>query len=291
MKIELKIILTLITFFFFNKIFAQDTNYVLLLKYNEEIINCNLIEIDGKPIKPIKYSNEVYSEVDDFSEFFSIKKVFYYDGNIKLTENTKILFWEYDNKITIDSLPFRNNKFVINSILNDTSVKIILNQKEIVLNHKETLKDTILYTKKIGNKLFEYKVLVEFTNLGFIKKENILDNNNWKEKSFELGVNAPEIAEKMPEFKGGNQEFLNYLVKNINLNTKPEYSINGKGIVEIIIDEKGKVSSAKMIRSINKEIDIQIIETIKNMPAWKPAMNKGKTVSIKLIIPINIDMQ
>jgi len=63
---------------------------------------------------------------------------------------------------------------------------VLLNAKENILKPNEIQKDTIVLLKAEGNKLVQYTTYISFRNLGLLKRENIIDNENWETKSKEL---------------------------------------------------------------------------------------------------------
>lgn len=265
---------------------------ILLINYNE-YSSCKVVEIDGQKVDPNKhFCGEIPAIVDDFSKFFTIKRVFYYDGNIDLSKNDFILFWDYDVKKQIDSLPFSYSKVKINEIINDTILKIKFNDKSIELAPNENKIDTIFLTKKEKNKLVRYTSIISIENLGLIEKKNVIGNKDWKTRSLELGLDAPTFVEVMPEFEGGQGEFLKYLTEHIEYPTlDSSKSINTKLVIEFVIDKKGEITMTRILRSINPTFDNHVVEVLKNMPKWNPGMNEGKTVAVKMILPLNIELK
>jgi TonB family protein len=274
--------------------FSQEPDIakILLIDYNE-YTTCEVVEIDGQKVNPNKYScEEISVDVDDFSEFFPLKKVFYYDGEAELTKNDIILFWDYDLKKEIDSLPFSYSKIIINEISNDTILKIQFDTKPIDLAPDEFVSDTIILTKKEKNKLLKYTTIISIRNLGLIENKNVIDNKDWKTKSLELSLDAPTFVEVMPEFEGGKSEFLKYLTEHIKYPPiDSSKNINTKLVIEFIIDETGKITMTRILRSIDTNFDKHVVEVLENMPKWKPGINEGKPVAVKMILPINIEMK
>lgn len=270
----------------------SDKNFILLVDYNE-YTSCKVLEVDGKKVDHKKQFCSAFSGiVDDFSEYFPIKKVFYYDGELELKGNEMILFWDYDFKKAIDSLPFSYSKVIIKTLLNDSTITINLKGKELILRPNEIYNDTNQIITKEENKLLEYTTYFSIENIGLIRKENVIDNKKWEYKRKELKLDAPTTAEIMPEFEGGMNEFQKYLIENIKYPVIGDVeTINTKLFIEFIIDEKGNVSMSRVIRSINPTIDNNVLEIISKMPKWKPGMNNGVAVPVKMIIPINIELK
>ena len=275
--------------------FSQQPNnvdWILLIDYNEYTF-CEVLEIDGQKVDPKKhFCDKISATVDDFSEFFPIKRVFYYDGEVEITDNDIILFWDYDLKKQIDSLSFTYSRIKIENIKNDSILKILLNNKQMYLSPNEVKKDTIVLTKKEKNKLVKYTIFITVENLGLIKNENVIDNKDWKIKSFELRLDAPITADVMPEFKGGMLEFQKYLTDKIGNATLSNSEITDtKLFVQFIIDEKGDVTMVRILRGINQEINKQVKVAIENMPKWKPGMTDDEVVPVRMVIPINIEVK
>jgi len=270
----------------------SDIDMILLIDYNE-YTSCKVVEIDGQKVDPNKhFCGDIPHISDDFSEFFPIKRVFYYDGDVDLKKNDLILLWDYDVKIQIDSLPFTYSKVKIKSILNDTILKIQFNDKPIDLTPNEIKTETITVTKKEKNKLVKYTTTISIENLGLVEKKYVIGNKDWKVRSYELGLDAPTFVEVKPEFEGGQSEFLKYLTEHIEYpSLDSSENINTKLVIEFIVNEEGEITMTRILRSINPSFDNHVIEVLKNMPKWKPGMNNGKFVPVKMVIPINIELK
>lgn len=92
---------------------------------------------------------------------------------------------------------------------------------------------------------------------------------------------------KMPEYPGGMPELMKYIKENtIYPITARHLKIQGRVIVQFIIDEKGNVIAPVVVRSVEASLDSAAIDIFRNMPKWKPAMQKEKPVSIKYSMPV-----
>ncbi len=93
------------------------------------------------------------------------------------------------------------------------------------------------------------------------------------------------IAEKMPEFYGNVNE---YLSKNIRY---PQIAIDtytqGRVICQFVIGKDGAVEDVEIVRSIDPSLDKEAMRVIKSMPKWKPGMQNGKPVKVRLTLPVN----
>ena len=92
----------------------------------------------------------------------------------------------------------------------------------------------------------------------------------------------------MPKYVGGMQALMEYLQENVSY---PENAMKrgeeGRVIVEFIVHRDGSIVEPVVIRSVSKELDMEAIRVILNMPKWKPATKDGIPVRVKYTLPIN----
>jgi len=108
-------------------------------------------------------------------------------------------------------------------------------------------------------------------------------------------------AEEMPVFnREGYSGFREYLMKNVKYPEKAKISgKTGKVYVQYIIDTKGKVRNAKVLRtvSVDDKDDVRVINApllkkealrviYSSSNSWEPGKNKGKPVNVQLVVPI-----
>ena len=95
------------------------------------------------------------------------------------------------------------------------------------------------------------------------------------------------VAEKMPEFPGGQSALVEFIKTNMRY---PEKAIKlgdeGKVMVTFVVNPEGKVIDPEVKMSISKELDAEAIRIVKQMPEWKPGMQNGKAVNVQLTLPI-----
>ena len=95
------------------------------------------------------------------------------------------------------------------------------------------------------------------------------------------------VVETMPDYPGGQKELLSFLSRNIKYPTKAEENkIQGRVVIQFVVNKDGSVSDAKVVRSVDPELDKEALRVVNSMPQWKPGMQKGEAVSVKYTIPI-----
>lgn len=62
--------------------------------------------------------------------------------------------------------------------------------------------------------------------------------------------------------------------------------IEGRVIVEFVVDNKGKVKDVEIVRGVEEELDAQVEKVIMASPKWKPARIAGKEVSVRISVPV-----
>lgn len=94
-------------------------------------------------------------------------------------------------------------------------------------------------------------------------------------------------VELMPEFPGGTTAMMEYISKSLKYPSDAfEAKITGKVFVSFVINEKGKVTEAKVLRGIGTSCDKEAIRVVNEMPDWKPGRQDDKPVKVKYTLPI-----
>ena len=100
-----------------------------------------------------------------------------------------------------------------------------------------------------------------------------------------------QVVEEMPEFPGGMGECLKFLGKNLRYPVEAQKAgIQGKVIVEFVVEKDGSISNPKVVRSVDAGLDGEAIRVISIMPKWKPGMQKGQPVKVKYTVPVSFKL-
>ena len=96
-----------------------------------------------------------------------------------------------------------------------------------------------------------------------------------------------DMVEEMPEFKGGNKALMDYLAANLKYPKGAETKgTQGRVIVQFIVNTDGSIDDAKVVRSVDPELDAEALRVINGMPKWKPGTQKGEPVRVKYTVPV-----
>lgn len=96
-----------------------------------------------------------------------------------------------------------------------------------------------------------------------------------------------DVVEEMPSFPGGSGALSAWLSNNIQYPKQArESGIQGRVIVEFIVEVDGSISNVKIGRSVDKDLDNEALRLVKGMPKWNPGKHNGTEVRVKYSIPI-----
>lgn len=91
-------------------------------------------------------------------------------------------------------------------------------------------------------------------------------------------------SEDMPVFPGNVQK---WIAKNVKYPDLAAYNdIQGKVLVQFVVERDGSVSNIKVVRSVDPTLDKEAIRVISQMPKWKPGKQRGKAVRVSYTLPI-----
>lgn len=101
-----------------------------------------------------------------------------------------------------------------------------------------------------------------------------------------------EVADKMPEFPGGMTGLMQYLSKNVKyLADARSKGIQGRVVVSVIVNTKGKATNATIIQGVSPSLDAEALRVAGTMPDWTPGTKDGTPVNVKYSFPITFRLQ
>ena len=98
--------------------------------------------------------------------------------------------------------------------------------------------------------------------------------------------------EQQPQFPGGETALLKYLQENIKYPPKAlKDSIQGRVVVQFVVDKAGKVGEVKVVRSVNKELDDEAVRIVKTLPKFYPGRQNGQAIAVWYTVPVTFKLQ
>lgn len=156
-------------------------------------------------------------------------------------------------------------------------VKPKIVEKEKVVEEIKTIEE--LKDKNVGAKDVKGKddgqiVIVEPSGDGPADSKIVEDNTVY---------NAVEVK---PDFPGGMAKFYSFVQKNFKVPEEEE--INGKIIVQFVVEKDGSLTDIKVLRDLGFGTKNEAIRLLKSCPKWKPGIQNGRPVRVLYSLPISI---
>jgi TonB family protein len=94
-------------------------------------------------------------------------------------------------------------------------------------------------------------------------------------------------AEVMPEFPGGMKAMMDWMSTKLTYpeELKPK-NIHGFVMINFLVNNQGKVVKTKVLKSLDPQLDQLALNTINQMPEWKPGTCNGKPVNVVFTLPV-----
>lgn len=100
------------------------------------------------------------------------------------------------------------------------------------------------------------------------------------------------IVEEMPEFPGGDAALTKYLGTSVKYPViAQENGIQGKVFIQFVINTKGEVTNAAVLRGVDPSLDREALRVVQAMPKWKPGKQRNRAVRVSYTVPINFVLQ
>lgn len=105
-----------------------------------------------------------------------------------------------------------------------------------------------------------------------------------------------DIVQNMPEFPGGMPGLMEFIHRNIRYPQAAKQSrLEGRIIVQVIIDKDGTVTQPIILRSINPVLSVdtafceEALRIVSIMPKWKPGNQHGVNLKVRFTFPIKFE--
>ena len=96
-----------------------------------------------------------------------------------------------------------------------------------------------------------------------------------------------DLVSDMPIPEGGNSGFYDFISKNIRYPKKAkQHDVEGRVLVQFIINEYGKLVDPQVVKGIGYGCDTEAIRVLTQSPRWSPGKQNGRSVKVRIILPI-----
>jgi periplasmic protein TonB len=94
-------------------------------------------------------------------------------------------------------------------------------------------------------------------------------------------------VDHMPDFPGGEIALTRYLAEKSRYpDIARDNGIQGRVLVQFVIDEKGRVTNVMLARSVHPALDREALRVVSSLPIWTPGEQRGKKVKVTYTVPI-----
>ena len=123
-----------------------------------------------------------------------------------------------------------------------------------------------------------------------LKDEVVVEKK--EEKPKEVKEEVFRSVEQMPQFPGGEAALMKYLQSHINYPPKAaENNVQGRVVVQFVVDKTRKVAEVKVVRSVDKDLDKEAVRVCKSLPKFTPGRQNGQAVSVWYTLPVTFKLQ
>ncbi|MCK5781645.1 MAG: energy transducer TonB [Flavobacteriales bacterium] len=114
-----------------------------------------------------------------------------------------------------------------------------------------------------------------------------------------------QVVESQPIYPGCEKEkdkqakyicFQKKIMRHVKKNFKypeiaKEMGIQGRVIVQFVIEKDGSIKQAKVLRGVDKNLDKEALRIVSKIPKMTPAKQRGKSVPVSFMLPITFKLQ
>jgi protein TonB len=95
------------------------------------------------------------------------------------------------------------------------------------------------------------------------------------------------VVEDLPQFPGGPLEFIKWLTRNLKYPAEAqEEKIQGKVLVEFIVNKDGSVTDVKVVRPLHPLCDREALRVLRMMPRRTAGIENDQPCRTKVCIPV-----
>ena len=100
------------------------------------------------------------------------------------------------------------------------------------------------------------------------------------------------VAETMPSFEGGDLlKFRQWLQTEVRYPAEAlKQRIEGRVVCSFVIERDGSVSNITALQSPDRLLTNEVRRVLANSPRWTPGMQKGETVRVKYVVPVDFSL-
>jgi len=180
--------------------------------------------------------------------------------------------------------------------------------EEVLLNTIQVTEINIVEDNEVSEEdriISQDEIMQTQTAIGATNYDQGTDNLNANRTNVNVVVVEPPVdrpaeveqkvfrsVEQMPQFPGGEAALLKYLQSHINYPPMAaENNVQGRVVVQFVVDKTGKVGEVKIVRSVDKDLDKEAARVCASLPKFTPGRQNGQAVSVWYTLPVTFKLQ
>jgi TonB family protein len=114
---------------------------------------------------------------------------------------------------------------------------------------------------------------------------------NAKQQSYTTDTTIFVVVDQMPEFPGGDEARMKYLMENINYPEEArKKGIQGTVYISFVVEADGRITDVKILRGIGGGCNEEAVRVVENMPNWIPGKQRGQAVRVQFNMPFRFTL-
>ena len=208
---------------------------------------------------------------------------------------------------TLTALKSDAKKIIENAVVKIENLQIVpdvsFDKINDVIDYKHIIKDKDIKNiiKKsntitpISSQIIQHTSGILSGGIGSLPTIGQGGNGTGKSGNFPIltpNVKPFDFVEDMPEFPGGMQAMYNYITNNLQYpKLAKESGRTGRVMLSFVVNADGSSSDINIMQGIGFGCDDEAMRVISEMPNWKPGIQNGTAVPVRLILPINFTQE
>ena len=120
-----------------------------------------------------------------------------------------------------------------------------------------------------------------------VTEEEVVEDFVFEEAPEEEVDEVFTIVEDQPGFPGGNAAFYKFVASNMNYPAQARrMGIEGRVFVQFVVDKDGSVTEVKAVKGIGAGCDREAERVLNSSPKWTPGKQRGRSVKVRMVLPI-----
>ncbi|KAA3439277.1 energy transducer TonB [Rufibacter hautae] len=99
-------------------------------------------------------------------------------------------------------------------------------------------------------------------------------------------------VEQMPEFAGGLPKLMEFIGKNLRYPRAAQTSgIEGTVVVSFVVGATGDITDVQVLKGLGYGTEEEAMRVVQKLPRWKPGYQNGRTVPVRMTLPIRLELK